>query len=331
MRIALDAMGSDRAPAVEVEGAVGALRERPDLELILLGDGEAIEAELSRHKGVPRDRVRVVHTTQVIHASESPATAVRRKQDSSIVVGVRMHRDREVDAFVSAGSTGATMAASLINLRPLPGVDRPAVGTDLPSEAGHVLLLDMGANVDVKPHHLHQFAHLGTIYAQDLMGVKDPRVGLLNIGEEAEKGNELTLEAHQRLAADPDINFVGNVEGRDIVRGKCDVVVCDGFVGNVLLKFYESVASFFAKLLLEEMQKQRIYLDLSDLYRRLDYTEWGGAPLLGVNGVTIIAHGGSPPHAIRNALRVAARAVEAGMVDHIARRLQGRAEPPSAT
>jgi phosphate acyltransferase len=177
MRIALDAMGSDRAPAVEVEGAVGALRERPDLELILLGDGEAIEAELSRHKGVPRDRVRVVHATEVIHASESPATAVRRKQDSSIVVGVRMHRDREVDAFVSAGSTGATMAASLINLRPLPGVDRPAVGTDLPTEGGHVLLLDMGANVDVKPHHLHQFAHLGTIYAQDLMGVEGPPRG----------------------------------------------------------------------------------------------------------------------------------------------------------
>jgi phosphate acyltransferase len=324
MRIALDAMGSDRAPAVEVEGAVGALLERPDLHVVFVGDRAAVEAQLARHPEAPADRIEIVHTSEVIVSGEAPAQAVRRKQDSSIVVGVKMHRDRKVDAFVSAGSTGATMAASLLFLRPLPGVDRPAIGTDLPSEGGHVLLLDMGANVDLKPHHLVQFAHLGTIYAQDLMGVKKPRVGLLNIGEEPEKGNELTLDAYQLLLEAPDIDFVGNIEGRDIVLGKAEVVVCDGFVGNVLLKFYESVAGFFAKLLLQEMQRQRIYLDLSDLYQRLDYTEWGGAPLLGVNGVTVIAHGGSPAHAIRNAIRVAARAVETGMVDHIAGRLEGR-------
>ncbi len=326
MRIALDAMGSDRAPAVEVEGAVGALLERPDLTVVLVGDREAITAELARFPDAPRDRIEIVHTTEVIDPGEAPATAVRRKQDSSIVVGTKLHRDGEAAAFVSAGSTGAAMAASLLFLRPLPGVDRPPIAADLPAATGHVLLLDMGANVDLKPHQLVQFAHLGTIYAQDLMGIENPRVGLLNIGEEEEKGNEQTVEAFQLLKDNPDLNFIGNVEGREVIYDKCDVLVCDGFVGNVLLKFYESVAGFIGRLLREAMQEQGVRLDISGIFRRLDYTEWGGAPLLGVNGVTIICHGGSPPHAIRNALRVAARSVETGMVEHIARRLARLAE-----
>lgn len=321
MRIALDAMGSDRAPAVEVEGAVGALLARPELRVVLVGNGEAIEAELARFPQAPRERVEVVHAAEVIRMDESPAQAVRRKPDSSIVRGLRLQKEGQADAFVSAGSTGAVMAASLLTLRPLPGVDRPPVAAALPAPDGRFLLLDMGANVDLRPAHFVQFAHLGTIYAQDLMGIERPRVGLLNIGEEAEKGNEQTVEAHRLLRAARGIDFVGNVEGREIIAGKCDVLVCDGFVGNVLLKFYESVAGFMAELLKHEMEQQQCFLDLVPMYRRLDYTEWGGAPLLGLRGVTFICHGGSPPRAIQNAVLAAAHAVERGLVEHMARRL----------
>jgi glycerol-3-phosphate acyltransferase PlsX len=321
MRIALDAMGSDRAPAVEVEGAVGALLAHPGLRVVLVGDEAAILAELERFPEAPRERVEVVHASEVIRMDESPAQAVRRKPDSSIVRGLRLQKEGRADAFVSAGSTGAVMAASLLTLRPLPGVDRPPVAAALPAPNGRFLLLDMGANIDLKPAHFVQFAHLGTIYAQDLMGIERPRVGLLNIGEEEEKGNEQTVEAHRLLREAEGLDFVGNVEGREIIAGKCDVLVCDGFVGNVLLKFYESVAGFMAELLMQEMEQQQCFLDLTPMYRRLDYTEWGGAPLLGIRGVTFICHGGSPPRAIQNAILAAAHAVERGLVDHMARRL----------
>lgn len=329
MRIALDAMGSDRAPAVEVEGAVRALRElEGDFRLVLVGDEPAIEAELARFPDAPRHRIEIRHATERIGMGDSPAQAIRRKPDSSIVVGLTLHKQGEADAFISAGSTGATMAGSLFLLRPLAGVDRPAIGTVFPTAKGSTLMLDAGANVDTRPHHLVQFAHLGTIYAQDLMGIERPRVGLLNIGEEPEKGNEVVVEAHRLLAASPKLNFVGNVEGRDVIHGGCDVLVCDGFVGNVLLKFYESVASFIVKLLRREMQESEFELDFSRIFRTLDYTEYGGAPLLGVNGVTIICHGGSPPNAIRNAIRVAVQAVENQMVAHIQSHL-GRLSEPS--
>jgi phosphate acyltransferase len=330
MRIALDAMGSDRAPAVEVEGAVGALLARPDLHVSLVGDSSAIEAELARFPDAPRDRIEVVHASEVITMGESPAQAVRRKPDSSIVRGLRLQKEGHAHAFVSAGSTGATMAASLLILRTLPGVDRPPVAAALPAPHGRFLLLDMGANVDLKPSHFVQFAQLGTIYAQDLMGIEDPRVGLLNIGEEAEKGNEQTVEAHRLLTTAPGVRFIGNVEGREIISGKCDVLVCDGFVGNVLLKFYESVAGFMAQLLVQEMEEQKCFLDLTPMYRRLDYTEWGGAPLLGIRGVTFICHGGSPPRAIQNAILAAATSVERGVVDHIARTLAAPGEGEQA-
>jgi phosphate acyltransferase len=331
MRIALDASGSDRAPAVEVEGAVEALRElASDFRLVLVGDTDAIEEELARHPDAPRERIDLVHASERIEMGESPAQAIRRKRDSSIVVGLGLHRDRQVDAFISAGSTGAVMAGSLMMLRPLPGVDRPAIGTVLPSREGRVLLLDAGANVDVRAQHLLQFAHLGTIYAQDLMGVENPRIGLLNIGEEPEKGNDQTVEAHRLLAASPHLNFIGNVEGREVIRDTCDVVVCDGFVGNVLLKFYESVAGLIVGHLRRELQLAGAEIDFERLFQRLDYTEYGGAPLLGVNGVTIICHGGSPPRAIRNAIRVAHQAVENRMVDHIERQLSRLGETRAA-
>jgi phosphate acyltransferase len=322
MRIALDAMGSDRAPATEVEGAVGALNQLGgSFQLVLVGDRARVEAELDRYPEAPRDRIEIVHAPQRIEMGESPAQAIRRKPDSSIVVGLNLHKQGEVDAFISAGSTGAVMAGSLFILRPLPGVDRPAIGTVLPTRSGHMLLVDAGANVDTRPQHLLQFAHLGTIYAQDLMGVDRPRVGLLNIGEEPEKGDELAVETYKLLAASERLHFVGNIEGRDIIDRKCDVLVCDGFVGNVLLKFYESVAGFIVQMLKKEAEAASAQLDFSRIFHALDYTEYGGAPLLGVNGVTIICHGGSPPRAIRNAIRVAVQAVEHGMVAHIQNRL----------
>ncbi|HEU0014497.1 MAG TPA: phosphate acyltransferase PlsX [Longimicrobium sp.] len=327
MRIALDAMGSDRAPAVEVEGAVGALLGRTDaLRVVLVGDVERIEEELSKHPDAPRDRIDLEHASEVIEMGESPAQAVRRKRDSSIVVGLKLLKAGAVDAFISAGSTGAVMAGSLVILRALPGVDRPAIGARIPTATGRTLAVDVGANVDTRPHHLVQFAELGHIYAQDLLGVENPRVGLLNIGEEPEKGNEVVIEAHQLLAAGGRVNFVGNVEGRDILKGKCDVLVADGFVGNVLLKFYESVAGMITGLIRKEIESTGVELDVDRIFRQLDYTATGGAPLLGVNGVVIICHGGSPPAAIRNAIGVAAQSVERRMVEHMAARLAA-AEP----
>ena len=326
MRIAVDAMGSDRAPTVEVEGAVGALLERPELTVVLVGDRAVVEAELARHPEAPRDRIEVVHAPDVIDPGEAPATAVRRKPHSSIAVGTKLVKSGHADAFLSAGNTGAVMAAAVLMLRPIPGVDRPAVGSPVPSATGTFFLIDMGANVDTRPQHLLQFAHLGTIYAQDLMGVEDPRVGLLNIGTEPGKGNEQTVETFELLSRSPALNFVGNVEGREVIRGACDVLVCDGFVGNVLLKFYESIAGFMAEELKREMEAQGVRLDLKRLYARLDYSTTGGAPLLGVNGVVVIAHGGSPPQAIRNGIGVAARSLERRMVEHIATRLGQVAE-----
>lgn len=320
MRIVLDAMGTDDAPRAEVAGALEALSHfEEDVEVVLVGDQAVIEAEIAKHGPRP-SRIVVHHAPDRVTAEDAPASVLRRKPDSSIVVGLRLHQSGAGDAFVSAGSTGAVMAASLFILKPLPGVARPAIGTILPTSDRPCLLVDAGANVDCKPHHLVQFARLGQSYAKDMMGCADPRIGLLNIGEEPGKGDELTLETHRLLAAQEGLNFVGNIEGRDIIRSACDVVVCDGFVGNVLLKFYESVAAFIVGLLKKELRGLGARgQELEHVFKVLDYAEYGGAPLLGVGGVSIICHGGSPPKAIRNALAVAARAVRSGMVGHSAR------------
>ena len=330
MRIVLDAMGTDHAPEAEVLGALEALAELDeDIEIVLVGDEAVIRRELDKHGALPR-RLSVHHASDRVTAQDSPASVIRRKPDSSIVVGLRLHERGEADAFVSAGSTGAVMATSLFTLRPLPGVDRPPVGTIIPTAEAPCLLLDAGANVDCKPYHLVQFAQLGHIYAQDLMGRANPRGALLNIGEEPGKGDELTLETHRLLQEQSGINFVGNIEGRDIIEGVCDVIVCDGFVGNVLLKFYESVAAFIIGLLKSKMRgSDEDRADLEAVFRVLDYAEYGGAPLLGVGGVSVICHGQSPPKAIRNALAVAARAVRSNMVNHSARRLSGNEEAAS--
>lgn len=328
MRIALDAMGTDGAPLSEIAGAASALKDLDaDIEILLVGDRGVLESALAADPGFPRERISIIHAPDRIAPGDSPASAIRKKPNSSIAVGIRLQKEGEADAFVSAGSTGAVMAASLVLLRPLPGVDRPAIGTLLPTAERPALMLDAGANIDCRPHHLVQFARLGTIYAQDLMGVPSPRVGLLNIGEEPEKGDELAVEAHA-LLRESGLNFVGNVEGRDIIRGACDVLVCDGFVGNVLLKFYESVAGLVIHLLKKELHRTGTDLELDEVFRVLDYAEYGGAPLLGVNGVTIICHGQSTPKAIRNAIGVAARAVRSRMVSHVARELARGSDPP---
>jgi glycerol-3-phosphate acyltransferase PlsX len=323
VRIALDAMGTDEHPATEVEGALAALRELPgEFTVVLVGNRPQIEAELARWGGYPAGRLEIQHAPDLIAPSESAAAAVRRKPHSSIVVGLKLQREGKADAFVSAGSTGAVMAASLFLLRPLPGVDRPAVGTILPTAAQPLLLLDAGANVDCRPQHLLQFGRLGAVYVEDVWQRPRPRVGLLNIGEEPEKGDELTVEAHQ-LLADSGLNFVGNIEGRDVIRGTCDVLVADGFVGNVLLKFYESVTDLMQGLLRRALTEAGVRLDLDRLFHAFDYAEYGGAPLLGVNGVTIVCHGGSTPRAIRNAIQVAIQARETHMLGHIRRAVGG--------
>ena len=317
MRIALDAMGTDHAPATEVAGAVAAVAELEDIEVVLVGDRPEIEAALAEHEH-DEGRIHIHHAPERILPSDPPASVVRRKPNSSIVEGVRLHKEGGADAFVSAGSTGAVMAASLFILRPLPGVDRPSVATPLPTAGAPTILLDSGTNVDCKAKHLVQFAHLGRVYARDILEVDEPRIGLLNIGEEPGKGDELAVEAYERLQADPHLKFVGNVEGREIIRGVCDVLVADGFVGNVLLKFYESVAQFIIGLLHEEVEKAGANLNLHRTFRVLDYSEYGGAPLLGVDGVSIICHGGSTPKAIRNALQVASQGVRSNMVKDMA-------------
>ena len=331
MRIALDAMGSDRHPEVEVQGAVAALREVDgDFQVVLVGDRARIQAALdAADAGAVADRISIVHASERIEAGES-VSAVRKKKDSSIVVGLNLQKTGQADAFVSAGSTGAVMAASLLMLRPLPGVDRPTVATVLPTAVDPLIMVDGGANVDSKPYHLVDWARLGAIYAHDVLQRENPRIGLLNIGEEPEKGNELAVETYRLLEASG-LNFVGNVEGRDIVAGPCDVLVTDGFAGNVLLKFYESIAAFMVKLVRKEIAKSGAQIDLDRAFAALDYTEYGGAPLLGVDGISIICHGGSPPRAITSALRVTVRAYQTGMVADMKRVLsEAHAAQPAA-
>lgn len=316
-------MGGDAAPEVPVRAALGALKDGPEaLSILLVGDPDRLERAV-RDAGQPPERLRVVPAREAISMDEPPVQAVRRKPDSSIVVGLRLQREGQADAFVSAGSTGAVLAASLFALGRLPGVDRPTVGALFPTADRPVLVLDAGANVGCRPAHLHQFAHLGSIYVRDLWGVEEPRVGLLNVGEEEEKGDDLAVATHELLRDDPDLRFVGNVEGHRIIEGRCDVLVCDGFVGNVLLKFYESMAGFIVGLLRrDDAEASTGPREAGPVERMLDYTEYGGAPLLGVDGVVVLCHGSSPPRAIRNALSVAVDSVRADMVADLGRDLE---------
>jgi glycerol-3-phosphate acyltransferase PlsX len=320
MRIALDAMGGDHAPAVTVAGAVAAAR-RLGVGVALVGARPAIEAELAKHQTAGLD-LTIVEASETIGMDEHPAQAVRRKPNNSISVATRLVKEGQAAAVVSAGNSGAMMAAALFVLGRIKGIDRPAIATVFPCTGGQVLLIDVGAITDPDPANLVQFAQMGDIYLRAVFGVARPRIGLLSNGEEPTKGSKLVQEAHALLRQQPGLNFIGNVEGKDVPAGLADVVVCDGFAGNVLIKTAEGVATYIRQVLREEVTRtpwhKLLALGLRGAFRRvgarLDYAEFGGAPLLGVEGVVIIAHGRSNARAIENAVRVARQAAEQGTV-----------------
>lgn len=329
-------MGGDAAPRTPVRGALSALRELGgDLEIVLVGDEARLRPLVDRARG-PTGGLVIHHAPEAVGMDESPTAALRRKHGSSIRVGLELHRAGEVDAFVSAGNTGAVMAMALTVLGRITSISRPAIVTIFPTRHEPCLVLDVGANVDSKPHHLLQFAWMGHVYAADVLGRERPRVALLSIGEEPGKGNELTRAAHPLLAASG-LRFIGNVEGRDVLKGVADVVVCDGFVGNVMLKFGESLVDFLAAAIREETERgwrTRVGALLMRpafraLRRRIDYAEYGGAPLLGVDGIVIVGHGGSNVKAFRNAIGVARRAVERGLAGHIEQAVREHRGGPS--
>lgn len=320
MAIALDAMGSDRAPRPEIEGAIQAARHH-GVHVLLVGPEPQLRGELDRHLTAAALPIEIVHASEVITMEDKAAQAVRSKRDSSMRVGLRLVREGRAEGFVTAGNTGAAMATAKMVLGTLPGLDRPALAAVFPTALGTAaILLDVGANVDCSPENLEQFAVMGDIYFRSIFGTRRPRVGLLSIGEEETKGNDLTRQAFQLLKQLP-LNFVGNVEGRDLYNGQVDVIVADGFVGNVALKVSEGVAHLVRAILKESLRatitRQVGYLlsrsAFTDFKKRLDYSEYGGAPLLGVKGVCIVSHGSSNANAIKNAVRVAAEFAQNGV------------------
>jgi len=325
LKIALDAMGGDHAPHVEVEGAVLAAKEFGS-QVILVGDRNVVEKELSKHNAGSLP-ISVRHASEVIGMDESPSKALRKK-DSSMRVAFDLVKSGEASAVVSAGNSGAAMATAMFVLRKLEGVDRPAIATVMPTLKGACVVLDVGANVDCKPSHLVQFAIMGDVYAQFILKKERPSVGLLSNGEEESKGTDVTRETHAILKQLP-MNYIGYIEGRDIFAGNADVVVCDGFVGNVVLKTSEGLADAIGQMLKEEIAKSPLaklgYLLSKGAFgrfkKKVDYSEYGGAPLLGIDGVGIIGHGGSTPKAIKNAIRVAQEFASSGandlLLDHI--------------
>jgi len=311
MKIALDAMGGDYAPSTTVEGAIKALEEEGELEIILVGDKEDIEQELKKQE-YSGDQIIIKHASQTVEMKDSPLTALRKKKNSSIRVAVDLVKSGEADAMVSAGNSGVVMATALHVLGKLPGVERPAIAAVMPSLKDHFVLIDAGANVDCKPIHLFQFAVMGEAYARYIFNIVRPKIGLLSIGEEDVKGNELTRETF-KLLKDSKLNFIGNVEGKDIFDGDADVVVCDGFVGNIALKIAEGLAETTAKILRKEISEKAVGKvnlmllkdALKSFKKKTDYSEYGGAPLIGLNQPCIIAHGRSTSKAIKNAIMVA--------------------------
>jgi glycerol-3-phosphate acyltransferase PlsX len=324
MKIALDAMGGDFGPPHIVGGAVLALREYPHIDkLFLVGDTPKIEVELKKH-GCNDRRIEIIHATQVVEMSDSAIDAVRRKKDSSVSRAVDLVKKGEAAAIVSAGHTGAAVAATTIKLRTLPGIDRPGIAAIIPSETNIFVLIDAGANSDAKPEHLVQYGIMGSVYSRHVLGYPNPCVGLMSIGGEDVKGTDLTKEVFKMLKQSS-LNFRGNVEGHDLFDDPVEVVVCDGFVGNVILKTCESVAGAVFNWLKHELTQNKVRMAGAFLARnafrtikkKLNYEEYGGMPLLGVNGICIIAHGASTPLAIKNALRVAAESIEHQVNPHI--------------
>lgn len=326
MRVALDAMGGDNAPVVEVEGAVVACREY-GLSVTLVGDRTRLEAELAKHAISGLD-IDIHHASEVVGMHDSASDAVRKKKDSSVRQAFELVKDGKACAAVSAGNSGATMAAGMFVLKRIKGIERPAIAQLFPTLNGHSLVLDIGGNVDCKPIHLVQFAIMGEVYARYAMGIPSPKVGLLSNGEEESKGNELTRETNATLR-NTSLNYRGYIEGRDIFAGAVDVVVCDGFVGNIVLKLSEGLSDAAGRMLKREIIKSWVskigYLFVRGAFDRfkkiVDYAEYGGAPLLGINGVGMICHGGSNVKAIKNAIRFAHEYAKNGVSEHVAEKL----------
>ncbi|GHT59217.1 phosphate acyltransferase [Endomicrobiia bacterium] len=326
MIIALDAMGGDFAPVSTVGGAILAAKESKH-KILLVGPEKLIAEKMleygKKHDAASLD-IEIVNATEIIAMGEHPAKAVRQKKDSSLSVCAKLVADGKADAFVSMGNSGAVMAVALFYLKRIDGVFRPAISTAFPTIDGHCIIADMGANVDCKPEHLAQFAIMASSFCEKVTGIKRPRIGLVSIGEEPTKGNELTLESFDLLKA-ADINFIGNIEGRDIPKAKADVAICDGFVGNVILKFGEGLAEMMFDLIKKELKQHPmagaslpfLWFAMRDLRKRVDYNEAGGAPLLGVNGVCIVGHGGSSSKAVKNAILAGSRAVEHNLTNGI--------------
>ena len=328
MRIALDAMGGDHAPEEVVAGGVMAAREL-GVTVIMVGKRDVVEAELAKHdtEGLALE---VMHASEVIEMEDSPAIAAKTKRDSSMRVGMHMVKDGRADAFVTMGNSGGALAAALFTLGRLPGIRRPAFATIFPTVKGFTLLLDIGANAECKPEYLLQFAMMGNVYSRDVLGVENPRVGIVSTGEERGKGNQLVLDAVPLLEQAPGLNFVGNVEGKDIFMAAADVVVTDGFTGNVIIKGTEGFAWMLLELSKREIKRSPPALvgaflmkgALRQILKRVDYTEYGGAPLLGVNGNVVVGHGRSNRKAVRAAVKVAKQMVEKDMLGTIRRDIE---------
>ncbi len=309
VRVVVDAMGGDNAPGEIVKGAVHAVLDHENIHVILTGKEDAVNAELSRYT-YPKERIEVVHTSEVIETAEPPVAAIRTKKDSSIVIGLMMVRRGEADAFVSAGSSGAVLVGGQAIVGRIKGIERPALAPLIPTENGVSLLIDCGANVDARPSHLLQFARMGSIYMEDVLGIKNPRVGIVNIGAEEEKGNALVKETFPLLKECGDINFTGSVEARDIPSGACDVVVCEAFVGNVILKLYEGLAATLLKKIKGSMMQSLktkigallIKPALKSTLKSFDASEYGGAPLLGLKGLVVKTHGSSMANEVEHSI-----------------------------
>ncbi|OQY37799.1 MAG: phosphate--acyl-ACP acyltransferase [Candidatus Cloacimonetes bacterium 4572_65] len=314
MRIALDAFGSDNAPFPEVEGAVLAIKENFCEKVFLVGDKEILDAELSKYY-YDKDRIEVVHASERILMTDVAVVAARKKKDSSMVKALRLHKDGVVDGVVSAGNSGAMMASSLFTLGRIKNVSRPAIAMVFPTTKSNEIILDVGANVDCAPEHLVQFAELGNMYSQFINEIDNPRISLLNIGEEDKKGNELTKEVYRQLSSRKDLNFIGNIEGKDVLKGITDVIICDGFTGNIMLKTVEGAAIAIFDILKEQFAKDWIakigaLLSIpvfNYLKKKLDHSEYGGALLIGLKGIPIVSHGRSNSKAIKNAIKLASK------------------------
>ncbi len=308
-RVVLDAMGGDLAPAEPVKGAVEAVKGREDIQVLLVGQQDVVEEELAKFD-YPKERIRVVHAEEVIETAEPPVNAIRKKKQSSIVVGMNMVKQKEADAFVSAGSSGAILVGGQVIVGRIKGIERPPLAPLIPTEKGVSLLIDCGANVDARPSHLLQFAKMGSIYMENVMGIKNPRVAIVNIGAEEEKGNALVKETYPLLKECKDINFVGSIEAREIPHGEADVIVCEAFVGNVILKLYEGLSSTLIGAIKKGMMstlKSKIGAALAlpalkGTLKEFDASQYGGAPLLGLNGLVVKTHGSAKAKEITNSI-----------------------------